>query len=105
MADAFYEQLHAGRYAATPAAVGPWNPGLSHGGPPAALLAHAIEREFPRDDARVARIAFDFHGSVPVGETQVTAEIIRPGSRDRAVSRPPRGRRPDRDGGELPGAS
>ena len=81
MADAFYELLDAGRYAATQATVGPWNPGLAHGGPPAALLAHAIERAHPRDDARIARVAFDFHGSVPVGETKVTAELIRPGSR------------------------
>jgi hypothetical protein len=81
MADAFYELLDAGRYSATAATVGPWNPGLAHGGPPAALLAHAIARAFPRDDARIARIAFDFHGTVPVGETRVTTEIVRPGSR------------------------
>ncbi len=81
MADAFYEALDGSRYAATPAAVGPWDPGLLHGGPPAALLAHVIARAFPRDDARIARIAFDFHGSVPVGETHTTAEIVRPGAR------------------------
>lgn len=81
MDDAFYRVVDGDRYAATGAAVGPWDPGLLHGSPPAALLARAIDRAFPRADARIARIAFDFHGQVAAGETQATAEMIRPGAR------------------------
>jgi hypothetical protein len=81
MAEAFYEELPGGRFVATSAAVGPWGPTLSHGSPPAALLVRAVERAFPRSDARVARVAYDFFGPVPVGEVTVTTERVRPGAR------------------------
>jgi hypothetical protein len=81
MPDAFYEVVGPDRYASTGATVGPWDPGLSHGSPPAALLLRAIETTMPRPDARVARIAFDFYGPVPVAELTVLAERVRPGSR------------------------
>jgi Thioesterase-like superfamily len=81
MADAFYEFLGGGRFASSPSVVGPWGAGLSHGSPPAALLMHEVERAHPRPDARVARVAFDFFGPVPVTELTVTSEIGRPGSR------------------------
>jgi Thioesterase-like superfamily len=79
--DAYYHPLDETHFASTPAVVGPWDAALSHGGPPAALLLHAVERALPRDDARVARISFDFLGPVPVADLEVTAERIRPGSR------------------------
>jgi len=81
MADAFYEALSAERFRATAATVGPWAPHLSHGSPPAALLVHAIERAYPREDVRVARVAFDFFGPVTVGEVTLTTEMVRPGAR------------------------
>ena len=33
--DAFYDALDGGRFFSTRATVGPWNPSLQHGGPPA----------------------------------------------------------------------
>lgn len=81
MPEAFYEAQSDTRFRATSATVGPWGPTLSHGSPPAALLLRAIERAFPRDDARVARIAYDFFGPVPVGELEVATEMVRPGAR------------------------
>jgi len=69
------------RFASTSATVGPWDPRLAHGSPPATLLLHAIERAHPRADARVGRIAFDFFGPVPVAELSVSTEIVRPGAR------------------------
>jgi Thioesterase-like superfamily len=81
MTEAFYEALPGDRYLATSATVGPWDARLSHGSPPAALLARAIDRAHPRRDARVARIAFDFFGPVPVAELSTTTEIARPGAR------------------------
>jgi hypothetical protein len=71
----------AGTFESTPATVGPWDPKLQHGSPPAALLLRAIEEAHPRADARVARITFDFFGSVPVAEVSLTTEHVRPGAR------------------------
>lgn len=81
MPDAFYEALSETRFRPTSATVGPWGPTLSHGSPPAALLLRALDRAFPRDDARVARIAYDFFGPVPVAELEVVTEMVRPGAR------------------------
>jgi hypothetical protein len=81
MPEAFYEALSDTRFRPTSATVGPWGPTLSHGSPPAALLLRAIERAFPRNDARVARIAYDFFGPVPVAEVEVATEMVRPGAR------------------------
>jgi len=81
MPDAFYQTIGPDRYASTAATAGPWDPGAAHGSPPAALLGHVIEKAFPRPDARVARIAFDFFGPVPVAELTAAAERVRPGSR------------------------
>src|SRR5262245_744190 len=81
MPEAFYEDLPGDRFVATSATVGPWGPALSHGSPPAALLVRAVERAFPRPDARVARVAYDFFGTVPVGEITVTTALVRPGAR------------------------
>jgi hypothetical protein len=81
MPAAFYETLSPERFLATSATVGPWGPQLSHGSPPAALLLRAIERAHPREDVRVARIAFDFFGPVTVDEVTLTTEMVRPGAR------------------------
>lgn len=92
---AFFEPLVGGRFRATAATVGPWDPRLQHGSPPATLLARAVERAFPRDDMRIARIAYDFFGPVPVGEVEVTAEVVRPGARiERSRARLTAGGRP-----------
>jgi len=80
-ASSFYTSLGENRFRATAATVGPWDPCLQHGSPPATLLARAIERTLPRDDARIARIAFDFSGPVAVDEMLVEAELVRPGAR------------------------
>src|SRR5580692_5057092 len=81
MPAAFYEPVSGDRFASTSATVGPWDPRLCHGSPPATLLLHSIERAFPRPDARVGRIAFDFFGPVPVAELTVSTEMVRPGAR------------------------
>jgi hypothetical protein len=78
---AFYQRLAADRFASTAATAGPWDSRLSHGSPPAALLLRTLERAFPRDDVRVARIAFDFLGPVAVAEVTTSADMMRPGAR------------------------
>jgi hypothetical protein len=83
---AFYEPLGEGRFRATPATIGPWSPTLQHGGPPAALLAHVLERLSPRPGARIARLSVELLGPVEVGEMRVSAAVERPGKRVQLLS-------------------
>jgi acyl-Coa thioesterase superfamily protein/acyl-CoA thioesterase superfamily protein len=73
---------------ATEATRGPWDPDAQHAGPPAALIARAIERlgegrmgggEGP--PAQVGRITYEILSSLPIGPVRVSAEVIRPGRR------------------------
>jgi hypothetical protein len=59
-----------------PATAGPWSPDAQHGGPPAALLAWAMEG---LSDAVVGRFTMELLGPVPVGPLAVTASVLRPG--------------------------
>ena len=54
-----------------------------HGGPPAALLARAVERTEAPDDVvmAVARITVDLLGPIPIEPLVVRSEVIRPGRR------------------------
>jgi hypothetical protein len=77
--DAFFLPRGDGRYVATPHTSGPWDPGLQHAGPPAALLARELERIAPRADMVLSRVTFDILHAVPVAEVEVSARIGRPG--------------------------
>ncbi|MQA28051.1 MAG: thioesterase family protein [Micromonosporaceae bacterium] len=79
MADAFYLPLGRDRYRATPATEGPWSPEFQHGGPPTALLVHALERTAARDDALLTRITAEFLAPAPVTELDVTTQVARDG--------------------------
>lgn len=54
----------------------PWGPDSQHGGPPAGLLARAIEG---LSDAVIGRFTMELLGPVPVGDVSVSASILRPG--------------------------
>jgi hypothetical protein len=75
----FYVPLGSGRFRATGLTAGPWSPDAQHGGPPAALLGAAAEGCGRRDDMTVARVTVEILGSIPVGEVEVEAAVIRPG--------------------------
>lgn len=77
--DAFFTPLGDSRFRATAHTEGPWDPAFQHGGPPAALLARAIERESPSWPATVARVSIDILGPVPVAEVEVRSRVLRPG--------------------------
>lgn len=77
--DAFFLPLGDDRWASTVHTTGPWDARFQHGGPPAALLARAVERCAPRDDVLVARMTVEILGPVPVGEVEVRARMLRPG--------------------------
>ncbi len=80
MPAAFYVR-GGGELVATMATPGPWDAGLQHGGPPAALLASELERLAPRPGTRIAQFAMEFLSPVPVAPMRVTTEIVRPGKK------------------------
>src|SRR4051812_14740129 len=59
-----------------PTTAGPWSPDSQHGGPPAALLARAIEG---LSDARIGRFTMELLGPVPDGPLAVSASVLRSG--------------------------
>ncbi|MEV4422786.1 thioesterase family protein [Patulibacter sp. NPDC049589] len=63
-----------------PVARGPWDAGSAHGGAPAALLARAAEA-LAAPGQRVSSLSYTFLGPVPVGEVELTARVIKSGSR------------------------
>jgi hypothetical protein len=78
MADAFFVPEGSG-LTATPLTRGPWDKGSQHGGPPAALLARAVEAELP-PGFRLARMTVDLLRPVPIGPV-VPRATVRAGRR------------------------
>ncbi len=68
-------------FEATALTIGPWDPGFQHAGPPAALLARAVERASGIDGGQTVRLAYDILGPVPVGPVCVSTTVVRPGRR------------------------
>lgn len=80
-AEAFYLPVGEDEFETTEATSSPWDPALQHGGPPAALLARAIERCDPQESMPIARITVDMLGGIPRGRVRTEARIVRPGKR------------------------
>jgi len=78
---AFYLPLGEGEFDSTGATAGPWGPALQHGGPPAALLARALEREAEPVPQRLARLTVEILRPVPVAPLTIRVEVVRPGRR------------------------
>ena len=68
------DQAVTSRYAA-----GPWDPGMQHGSPPAALVVWAAERIATPVPMRVARVTVDLMRPVPVAPLTIESEIVREG--------------------------
>lgn len=68
-------------YETTRATSSPWDQGTQHGGPPTALLAHAVESLLPDPDMPIARITLDILGPIPRGEVRTRAQIERQGKK------------------------
>ncbi|HEX4907784.1 MAG TPA: acyl-CoA thioesterase domain-containing protein, partial [Actinomycetes bacterium] len=79
MSDAFYSVLGPDRFQATELTRGPWDPGLQHAGPPAALLGRAVERHGDRGDLQVARVTFEIMRPLPIAELRVATRLLRGG--------------------------
>lgn len=71
-----WEHFHATRHT-----VSAWGPDLQHGAPPSALLTRSMERLDPGGGSRLARVAVDLLGPVPLGELRARARIARSGRR------------------------
>ena len=74
--------LRDGRlFVPTRSAVSPWGDNLLHGGPPAALLAWAIEGVLAGPEFQVSRLTVDLLRPVPRAPLEAVAESIRSGNR------------------------
>jgi hypothetical protein len=60
---------------------GPWDPRFQHAGPPAALLARAIESTSAIAGGQTVRLSYDILRPVPVAELRLDARTLRPGRR------------------------
>jgi hypothetical protein len=58
---------------------GPWDPGFQHAGPPAALLARAVERTAGIAPGQPGRLGFDILRPVPLAPHRVSTRMLRPG--------------------------
>jgi hypothetical protein len=74
-----------GLYQPTRLTQGPWSKGAQHGGPPAALLARAIEAESTPLPMQLVRLTVELMRPVPLDPLTVDVEVIRPGKRVRLV--------------------
>jgi hypothetical protein len=57
---------------------GPWDPGFQHAGPPAALIARAIELA-TEPGWQIGRITYEILRPVPIAPLRVDVEVRRPG--------------------------
>lgn len=79
-AEPVFEALD-GRFVASEAARGPWDPRAQHGGAPAALLMRAFEQLPAPDGVALARVTYELLRPAPIGEVEIRAEVTRPGRR------------------------
>jgi acyl-Coa thioesterase superfamily protein/acyl-CoA thioesterase superfamily protein len=79
MPAAFFLPGASGRFQATELTRGPWDPGLQHAGPPAALLGRAVEGHGDRAGLQVARITFEILRPLPIAELAVATRTLRGG--------------------------
>ncbi|HEV3397952.1 MAG TPA: thioesterase family protein [Actinomycetes bacterium] len=79
MPEAFYLPSGPYRFRATELTRGPWEPGLQHAGPPAALLGRAVERHSDRSGLQVARVTFEVLRPPPIAELEVATRLLRGG--------------------------
>jgi hypothetical protein len=79
MPEAFFLPAGPDRFRATDLTRGPWDPGLQHAGPPAALLGRAVERHGDRAGLQVARVTFEIMRPLPIAELAVATRTLRGG--------------------------
>jgi hypothetical protein len=80
--EAFYERTEEG-FLPTEFVTGPWDPRMSHAGPPAALLINEIDAAI--DAMAITRASFDIPRGIPKVPYRVRVDIVRPGRKIQQV--------------------
>src|SRR3712207_5398101 len=80
MTEAVFER-DGTRFRPTWKAGSPWGNEVQHGGPPAGLLARAIEQFAASEQMRVVRLTVDLFRPVPMSPLEVSARSVREGKR------------------------
>lgn len=78
---AFFRPLGAGAYVPTEATIGPWSAEVQHGGPPSALLAHALRVYPAKANFVLSRITIEILGVIPLTPCEIKVEQVRAGRR------------------------
>jgi hypothetical protein len=78
---AFYSQTDKNRYIPTEATIGPWSPDFQHGGPPSALLTHALRIYPSAFPLNITRVTIEILSGVPVKPCEIKVEVVRGGKR------------------------
>ncbi|HEX4340127.1 MAG TPA: thioesterase family protein [Polyangiaceae bacterium] len=73
------------RFVPTTLSRGPWSPNALHGGPPAALMARAVELHEGGETMIVTRLTVELLRPVPLEPLEVRARMIRPGRKVQLV--------------------
>ena len=68
-----------------PSAIGPWFPGVQHGGAVAAVVARAVEAVPSAAPMVTTRLAIDMSRRVPMGPTKVETDVVRDGRRIQSI--------------------
>jgi len=86
VAEAFFVPDGAS-YVSTALTRGPWSVDHQHGGPPAALLARALQRRLADDgfDGEVVRFEAEFLRPIPIVPVTVACEVVRAGRQVRVL--------------------
>ena len=67
------------RFVPTGLTRGPWDRDFQHAGPPAALLARAVELAGPIEPGQAGRLAYDILRPVPLAPHRIETRTLRPG--------------------------
>jgi hypothetical protein len=86
MTEALFRREGKDRYHPTPLTEGPWSPDAQHGGPPAALLAGAVEKSPTDVEMVMARITIELLRPVPLQPLRLVSEVVRPGRKVQLAS-------------------
>ena len=77
-AEAFYERTTDG-FHPTEYVTGPWDPRMSHAGPPAALLINEIDAAVP--GMEITKVSFEIPRGIPKVPYRIMVDVVRPGRR------------------------
>lgn len=75
----YYQRVSVDTYRPTQHVQGAWNDHEQHMSPVAGLITHAIDGHEPNPAVQLSRISFEILGLIPLADTTVVVETVRPG--------------------------